>query len=64
MLIYVNQFDLVGGNDCDIAFRTVAGWLKSSTGRHFTTEELKSGDEFTVQRARVRSYGSFGRWLT
>ncbi|MHA6613064.1 hypothetical protein [Photobacterium damselae] len=56
MLIYVNQFRVLGENSSEIAFRTVAGWLKSVTKRHFTTAELKSGDEFSIERTKVRTY--------
>jgi hypothetical protein len=56
MLIYVNQFELIGSDSADIAFRTVAGWLKNVTKRHFTVEQLKSGDDFTIDRAKVRTY--------
>ena len=56
MLIYVNQFDLVGEDSSDVAFQTVAGWLKNITKRHFTIEQLKSGEEFSIGRAKVRTY--------
>ncbi|GAB2191956.1 hypothetical protein MAH1_35650 [Sessilibacter sp. MAH1] len=56
MLIYVNQYRIVGENSSEISFRTIAGWLKSVTKRHFTPAELKNGDEFTIDRARVRTY--------
>ncbi|PSV58986.1 hypothetical protein [Photobacterium sp. GB-3] len=56
MLIYVNQFKLVGENSSQTAFRTVAGWLKNVTNRHFTVAELKSGDEFSIDRMKVRTY--------
>ncbi|MFA0653812.1 hypothetical protein [Vibrio sp. 10N.222.49.C12] len=58
MLIYVNQFQLVGGNSSQTAFRTVAGWLKNVTKRHFTVAELKSGDEFSIDRMKVRTYSA------
>ncbi|MCF5872139.1 hypothetical protein [Aeromonas veronii] len=56
MLIYVNQFKLVGEHISDIAFQSIAGWLKHVTKRHFTIDELKSGEEFTIERAKVRTY--------
>ncbi|WP_305844023.1 hypothetical protein [Photobacterium leiognathi] len=58
MLIYVNQFKLVGENSSQTAFRTVAGWLKNVTNRHFTVAELKSGDEFSINRMKVRTYAA------
>lgn len=58
MLIYVNQFQLVGKESSQIAFRTVAGWLKGITKRHFTTSELKSGEEFSIDRMKVRTYAA------
>lgn len=58
MLIYVNQFQLVGKNSSQAAFRTIAGWLKNVTKRHFTVPELKSGDEFSVDRMKVRTYAA------
>ncbi|MCG6480719.1 hypothetical protein, partial [Vibrio parahaemolyticus] len=56
MLIYVNQFQLVGKESSEIAFRTISGWLKGITKRHFTSSELKSGEEFTIERMKVRTY--------
>ncbi|WP_417869229.1 hypothetical protein [Vibrio furnissii] len=56
MLIYVNQFQLVGKDSSEIAFRTISGWLKGITKRHFTSSELKSGEEFTIERMKVRTY--------
>ena len=35
---------------------TAAGWLKQLTKRHFTIDELTSGDEFTIDRQKVRTY--------
>ncbi|HHF3276386.1 TPA: hypothetical protein ACPJ2Z_004589 [Vibrio alginolyticus] len=58
MLIYVNQFRLMGTNSSQTAFRTVAGWLKSVTKRHFSVSDLKSGDEFSIDRMKVRTYAS------
>ena len=58
MLIYVNQFELVGDGDADAAFRTIAGWLKVITKRHFTIGELKSGEEFSIGRMKVRTYAA------
>lgn len=56
MLIYVNQFQLIGTNSSNIAFHAVAGWLKNITKHHFSIPDLKSGDEFTIDRMKVRSY--------
>lgn len=49
---------MVGKNSSETAFRTVAGWLKNVTKRHFTSRELKSGDEFLIDRMRVRTYAA------
>ncbi|QLR03167.1 hypothetical protein [Providencia rettgeri] len=56
MLIYVNQLELIGKNSSETAFKTISGWLKSVTKRHFTVDNLKSGEEFKVDQAMVRSY--------
>lgn len=56
MLIYVNQFELSGTNCCDTAFQTVSGWLKEVTGKYLSVEQLKSGEEFTVDKAKIRTY--------
>lgn len=48
MLIYVNQFQLVGDNSSQTAFKTVAGWLKNVTKRHFTVAELKGEKSFQL----------------
>ncbi|HFG2205873.1 TPA: hypothetical protein ACGF8J_003441 [Vibrio cholerae] len=58
MLIYVNQFQLVGDNSSQTAFKTVAGWLKNVTKRHFTVAELKGGEEFSIDRMKVRTYAA------
>lgn len=58
MLIYVNQFNLVGENRDEMAFRSIAGWLKKVTKRHFTIDELKSGSEFVAENMMVRTYNA------
>lgn len=35
---------------------TIGGWLKIITSRHFTAEELRSGDEFSIGKMKVRTY--------
>lgn len=47
---------MIGKNSSEIAFQTVAGWLKSVTRQHFTSRDLKSGGEFSIDRMKVRSY--------
>jgi len=49
---------MVGDDSSETAFRTIAGWLKSVTDRHFTSNELKSGEEFSIDRTRVRTYAA------
>lgn len=59
MLIYVNQFNLIGHNRDTAIFGSIAGWLKKLTKRHFTIEELKSGNEFDCgSRMLVRTYNA------
>lgn len=59
MLIYVNQFKLKNIEDDGVIFRTIAGWLKKVTGRHFTVDEIKrSGENYAVERSRVRTYSA------
>lgn len=56
MLIYCNQLSFDSKTSVDSVFRSIAGWLKMVTKRHFTIEELKSGEEFEVSRMWVRTY--------
>jgi hypothetical protein len=56
MLIYVNQFHLIGENSSETAFRTVSGWLKNVTKRHFSLDELKKCADYSIDRMRVRTY--------
>lgn len=56
MLIYVNQFELVGDDSFKTACRTITGWLKNVTKRHFSVSELLSGDEFSIDKIKVRTY--------
>lgn len=58
MLIYVNQFNLVDVKDENVIFRTIAGWLKTVTKKHFTVDELKNNTDYSIDRARVRTYSS------
>ncbi|MBA8782950.1 MULTISPECIES: hypothetical protein [Aeromonas] len=58
MLIYVNQFNLIGDNATNRAFNTIAGWLKEKTGKIFSIEQLKSSDEFKLERSTVRTYAA------
>lgn len=61
MLVYVNQLEFVDDNALTVVFRTIAGWLKEQTGHHFTTDELMSGQEFSFDRQRVRTYRADAR---
>lgn len=56
MLVYVNNFNLIGNNHPDKSFRSVAGWLKNVTGRHFTEEELKVNNEYQHDKFKIRVY--------
>ena len=58
MLIYVNQFNLMGTVHEDVVFRTIAGWLKSVTKKHFTIDELKTNTNYSIDRARVRIFSA------
>lgn len=49
---------MIGNDSSDIVFRTISGWLKGVTERYFTPADLKSGDEFTINRMKVRTYKS------
>lgn len=57
MIIYVNQFEL-SNPDESIIFQTIGGWLKVITARHFTSDELKSGEEFSIGKMKVRTYNA------
>lgn len=58
MIIYVNQFNLIGNDSLDISFRSISGWLKKLTSRHFTIDELKSGEEFKVNKSIIRTFNA------
>ncbi|WOD07813.1 hypothetical protein [Marinomonas sp. GJ51-6] len=53
MLIYVNQFEILGGDSFTVALRTIAGWLKTVTTLHFTSDMLLSGEEFFIDKTKV-----------
>ncbi|TMP41395.1 MULTISPECIES: hypothetical protein [unclassified Pseudoalteromonas] len=56
MLIYVNQFELIGPHSFSAAISTISGWLKQVTKKHFTNDMLLSGDEFTIDKMKVRTF--------
>ena len=56
MLIYCNQLEIENENGFEDVFGSIAGWLKIVTKRHFTLEELISGEDFEVDRMWVRTY--------
>ena len=58
MLIYVNQIKVTGSNALDGTLKTVAGWLKELTKRHFTPEELKISEDYIIGRQKVRTYNA------
>ncbi len=58
MLIYINQFNLTGNESSKEAFRIIAGWLKLVTKRYFSTEDLTSGKEFSIDKTKVRTYAA------
>ncbi|BCV65683.1 hypothetical protein TUM17387_10420 [Shewanella carassii] len=53
MLIYVNQIKVNGSNALDSTLKTVAGWLKELTKRHFTPEELKISEDYIIGRQKL-----------
>lgn len=58
MLIYVNQLELIESNSFETTCHTICGWLKSVTKRHFTTEDILSGEDFAIDRMMVRTYSA------
>lgn len=58
MLIYVNQLKVTGNNALESTLRTVAGWLKQLTHRHFTADELKSSEDYIIGRQKVRTFSA------
>jgi hypothetical protein len=56
MLIYVNQLKIQGTDDFVSVIGAIAGWLKKSTGRHFSVRDLTSGEDFTIGRQFVRTH--------
>jgi hypothetical protein len=58
MLIYVNQFEILGHDSFTVALRTIAGWLKTVTKIHFTSDMLLSGEEFSSDKTKVRTYAA------
>lgn len=58
MLIYVNQFEILGRDSFTVALRTIAGWLKTVTKLHFTSDMLLSGEEFSIDKTKVRTFSA------
>jgi len=58
MLIYVNQIKVNGPNALDGTLKTIAGWLKELTKRHFTLEDLKVSEDYVIGRQKVRTYNA------
>ncbi|MDW6093297.1 hypothetical protein [Vibrio rhizosphaerae] len=58
MIIYVNQFEIVGSDSFSVALRTIAGWLKTVTKLHFTSDMLLSGEEFSIEKTKVRTFAA------
>ncbi|SEI67419.1 hypothetical protein SAMN05421831_10749 [Allopseudospirillum japonicum] len=58
MLIYVNQFEILGHDSFSVALRTIAGWLKTVTKQHFTRDMLLSGEEFSFEKTKVRTFAA------
>jgi hypothetical protein len=58
MLIYVNQFEILGCDSFTVALRTIAGWLKTVTKLHFTNDMLLSGEEFSIDKTKVRTFAA------
>lgn len=58
MLIYVNQFEILGRDSFSVTLRTIAGWLKAITNIRFTSDMLLSGDEFSNEKIKVRTFAA------
>lgn len=58
MLIYVNQFEILGRDSFSVALRTIAGWLKTVTKLHFTSDMLLNGEEFSIEKTKVRTFAA------
>ncbi|MEH6396341.1 hypothetical protein [Pseudoalteromonas sp.] len=58
MLIYVNQFNLIGSNEQDVVFSTLSGWIKQKTQSHFSIDQLKSGETYEMNRVTISTYVS------
>lgn len=56
MLVYVNQFRLLGENSCDEAFRLISRWLSKNVGQHISPTFLKSGKEKELNSCHIRTY--------
>ncbi|WP_411987131.1 hypothetical protein [Shewanella sp. YIC-542] len=54
----MNQIKVNGSNALDDTLKTVAGWLKELTKRHFTPEELKISEDYIIGRQKVRTYNA------
>ena len=58
MIIYVNQFTIIKESGLEPILKSVGGWLKQITKKHFTVEQLISGEEFGINKFMVRTYSA------
>lgn len=56
MLIYINQFELLGENSCDEAFYLISKWLTKTLGKQISKNFLKSGKEYSIDASHIRTY--------
>lgn len=56
MLVYVNQFELLGENSPDEAFTLVSKWLSKSFGQKISKSFLKSGREKELNSYHIRTF--------
>ena len=56
MLVYINQFELVGKNSCDEAFYLISKWLTKNANKKISKEFLKSGKELSIKTSHIRTY--------
>jgi len=58
MLIYINQFEIIDQDCFTRSLNSISGWLKSVTGKHFTNDMILSGEEYAIDKIKVRTFAA------
>ncbi|EPC7545996.1 hypothetical protein ACR2Y1_004130, partial [Morganella morganii] len=58
MLVYVNNFNCIGDDNFFNVMRSVSGWIKKVSGKHFSIDDLMSSNDFEIEGSYVRTYSA------